>query len=275
MNNNYIVADFNKQQMPRGAEIVDDNIIYRTGLKFISCKELNTIGIESKNFYIISNFTGLSEDIKLTLSRLGNYAIFEHDYKIHLTRQPNRYPNNIFPSNELINLPFYKKAKAVFLQSQDHFDCFISNNISANFVKLTGSIWSEDELKLLESLYSESKLSYKACILDDLSPDKGTDIAFRFCKENNLDYELLPKTNKEEFYRNMAKYSALVYFPIVKESFCRLVVEARCLGMNVITNKTYGAVKEPWFNLSGKNMIEFIRNCSNNNIELIKRTCNI
>ena len=68
----------------------------------------------------------------------------------------------------------------------------------------------------------------------------------------------------------MASYSSLVFFPIARESCCRLVVEARALGMNVLTTKNYGAVLEPWFALSGLELINFLREKTQENLKTIK-----
>jgi hypothetical protein len=63
-----------------------------------------------------------------------------------------------------------------------------------------------------------------------------------------------------------------VFYPIARETFCRLVVEAKCMDMEVITSKNYGASKEGWFEaLSGKELIEFLRDQTKNNIEKISK----
>ena len=112
---------------------------------------------------------------------------------------------------------------------------------------------------------------YKFAIINTDNIWKGTREAVQFCKAANVQYDLLAKQPMFEFYQTLAGYPVLVYFPIVKESFCRLVVEAKAMNCNILTSKTYGAAKEPWFNLYGKAMTKFLVNATTNNIKILKR----
>ena len=65
---------------------------------------------------------------------------------------------------------------------------------------------------------------------------------------------------REDFISKLAQCSHLVFFPLARETFCRLVVEAKCLGLNVITTKNYGASLEGYFEMSGQELIDFLSN---------------
>jgi hypothetical protein len=52
----------------------------------------------------------------------------------------------------------------------------------------------------------------------------------------------------------------LVFFPKTPETLSRICVEARMMGMKVITNKNVGASYEDWFPLKGTEMINFMKN---------------
>ena len=269
MNNIYIVADYTIKDYAAGAEMVDDNISKGLGIEIIKPEDFE---VDTACHYIISNATRLSGLKRRTLMHYGNYSIFEHDYKIHPTRQPHRYSGCVFPKHELINLDFYKRAKVVYLQSKDHLDCFLANGVEGNFINLSTSIWSTEELDYLKYISVMSPCNtHRFAIIGDTGPDKGQENAIAWCKANTLDYTVLPRLPKEQFYRELSYYPAFVYFPNVKESFCRLVVEARCIGMNVIAPKTFGAVKEDWYisGLHGIDLIEFLRSSSKKNLQLI------
>jgi hypothetical protein len=265
------IADFDYSEYPGGAEKVDQTIRDKLDIPLIKSKVVTTDFISSDHQYIISNYTGLSEVVKAKLASLGNYTIFEHDYKIHRTRQPNQFPNELFPKEELTNLDFIKAAKVVLFQSQDHLDCHIRNGVEGNLIALEGSIWSDKELEILENLSSTPIETHKFAIINTDNIWKGTREAVQFCKAANVQYDLLAKQPMFEFYQTLAGYPVLVYFPIVKESFCRLVVEAKAMNCNILTSKTYGAAKEPWFNLYGKAMTKFLVNATTNNIKILKR----
>ena len=56
------------------------------------------------------------------------------------------------------------------------------------------------------------------------------------------------------------------------ETCCRIIVEAKMLSCNVITQKTLiGACSEDWFNLDGPELIEEIRKISNNSVDVFLR----
>ena len=90
----------------------------------------------------------------------------------------------------------------------------------------------------------------------------------KYCSENKLPVSIIKETkNRIEFLSNLAKCKGLVFYPIARETFCRLVVEAKCMGLEVITSKNYGASLESWFEeLSGKDLINYLRNKTNMNL---------
>jgi hypothetical protein len=66
----------------------------------------------------------------------------------------------------------------------------------------------------------------------------------------------------------------LVFFPIARETFCRLVVEAKCMGLDVITSKNYGASLEGYFEMKGQELIDFLRMQTEDNIKKISKYIN-
>lgn len=272
--NQVLVADYNITEYAAGAEMVDDNI----------CKELNIENIKASNIkaldpntmYIMSNALFINPEIKKELISLGNYVIMEHDYKIHATRQPHRYEQGIFPKNELINLDYYAAAKKVFLQSNDQLDCFKANGVQANFEVLPCSIWSIEELEELHQLRNDNYKKLPICaIIGNTTPDKGRDLAEKWCQSLGLRYNIIDSGGKYYFYKTLATYSNLVYLPRVRESFCRLVIEAKLLNINVFTNRTYGVTKEEWYpKYNGGELQNFLIEGTKEGIKKIKKVWN-
>ena len=80
----------------------------------------------------------------------------------------------------------------------------------------------------------------------------------------------------------MSQYSTFVFFPVARETYCRVVVEAKCLGLDVITShvgpsrsntklNNYGVTKEDYFNLKGMEMINYLRMGNKINIKKIQK----
>ena len=203
-----------------------------------------------------------------------DYIILEHDYKICKSRHPWRYDDNIVPKEERVNYELYKNAKAVFVQTTDHLNIYKANEVEGNFVSLESTLWSDEDLDLLTELEVGTQTSirkWEYAVLESDNWIKNTEGSKAFCEANQLDYVLLSGTeNRKEFLQKLSDYTTLVFFPIARESCCRFVVEARCLNMNVITSKNYGAVLEEWFTLSGKPLIDLLRKNTERNLKTIE-----
>jgi hypothetical protein len=205
-----------------------------------------------------------------------NYIIIENDYKICHSRHPWRYPDNIVPKNERINYDLYKNAKAVFVQTTDHLNVFLKNDVEANFINLECSIWSDYDLELLNNLVNQKEKNNKYAVYYTNNWIKNTQGSLKYCGENSLPIYILKESkDRVEFLTNLSKCYGIVFLPIARETFCRLVVESKCLGLDVITSKNYGASLESWFDeLNGKELINFLKIKTNENISKIQNVLN-
>ena len=222
--------------------------------------------------YVIGNTSTMSPRGLANLSKHPNYIILEHDYKCVQSRHPWRFEDSIIPEEYKVNENVYANAKAIFTQTDDHTEVFKKNNIKGNFISLKSSIWSENELQVLESLRQESTAkSGRFCIIDSQNWIKNTKGAHEFCMNNKLDFDIIKGVNSpEEFLKALSPYSCLVFFPIARESFCRLIIEAKCMGMNVITSPNSGAWQSSWYiEKTGSELISYLRDQTSKNIDII------
>lgn len=265
------VSDYTIKEMPfGGSEWVNQVIIDYLQIPFEYSKNIK--GFDKNTLYIISNVS-MMEDYVLESLKSFKYIIIEHDYKICQSRHPWKYKNCIVPENERIHYDLYKNAIAVFVQTTDHMNVFLKNSVTANFVNLKSSIWREDDLVILESLLNiNNERKNKYVIYNTNNWIKNTVGAVQYCKDYNLQYEFIENmSSRYDFLSKLSNYIGIVFFPVARETFCRLVVEARCLNMKVITTKNYGALLENWFDYySGMELINFLRYNTNKNIEIIK-----
>ena len=87
---------------------------------------------------------------------------------------------------------------------------------------------------------------------------KNTSGAIKLCKTKQWDYVLIEPCEYEDFLHRLGKNEKFVFLPKTPETLSRIVVEARMMGMSVITNNLVGATKEPWFNMKGQELIQFM-----------------
>jgi|TARA_R110000824_G_scaffold106610_17_gene252125 hypothetical protein len=279
---NILISDFSYKEMPHGgSEVGNQMLIEEFNLDFIGSR--NVIGFSKDDFYVISNISLMRAELVAQIKDY-NYIIFECDYKILPSRHPWRHKNDLIPKELRQNYDLYKNAKAVFVKSEDHLNVYKKNDVDGNFINMRTNIWSEDDLQLMERLLGENpEKNDKACIYNTDNWIKNSKGAIDYCDKNNIPYGFIQNgTGREGFLTDMVKYSKLVFFPAARETYCRIIVEAKCLGLDVLTTyvgpssinnnlNNYGAAAEDYFGLKGKEMINFLRAGNKMNIKKMKK----
>ena len=120
-------------------------------------------------------------------------------------------------------------------------------------------MWNSDSLDLMESLSSLCKAP-KCSIMDSPIAHKNTNEAIKYCIGSTQEYELIRDNDYHSFLKKLGANEKFVFFPKTPETLSRVIVEARMMGVAVITNKHVGATKEEWFKLKGKPLVETMRN---------------
>jgi len=265
-----LISDFTINEVPHGgSEWVNQVLIDTFNLEFKYSNNVKDFDLEA--FYVISNISLMKPELIKEIHKL-NYIIIENDYKICKSRHPWMFKNSLIPNNERINYDIYENAKAVFVQTNDHLSVYKINDVKANFVNLHSSIWSDDDLDVLCGLLENNTTkNNKYAIYETSNFIKNTSGNIKYCEDNNLEYVKIPNMVKRiDFLKNLSECGGLVFYPIARETFCRLVVEAKCLGLYVITSKNYGASLEGWFDsFTGKEMIDFLRTQTKYNLNKI------
>tara|TARA_R100000152_G_scaffold20730_1_gene15630 strand:- start:191 stop:1027 length:837 start_codon:yes stop_codon:yes gene_type:complete len=257
-------ADFFAHEINGGAELNDMEVIkllHIQGEKVsaVHSEELTPeyINENKDSNYIVSNFIKLSEESKRALLDC-KYVIYEHDHKYLKSRNPGQWKDLKAPAEEIVNLEFYKSAAAILCQSGFHAGVIKKNLNLDNIINLSGNLWSESALDLLE-IMSEKEKAPKCSIMDSLIPSKNTGLAIKYCKAKKINYQLVKSASYQEFLTALTANESLAFFPSTPETLSRIVVEARMAGMKVYTNSLVGASHEEWFSLKGKPLIELMR----------------
>jgi hypothetical protein len=265
MNKIVYVADSMYPEFIGGGELNDCELceILKENSNVEKIKSSNvTIDFLSKNkncFFILSNFLLLNKDCYNFILNNLKYVIYEHDHKYLRSRNPAQYVNYQAPQSEIVNKQFYINAVAVLCQSSFHKNIIEKNIGLKNVVNLSGNLWSTATLDILEKNSSKSKQNLVS-IMESKTWHKNTSDAISYCAAKKLNYELIHAAPYEKFLNNLSNNSKLLFLPKTPETLSRICVEARMMGMSVITNKNVGASYEDWFSLKGKEMIDFMKN---------------
>lgn len=210
---------------------------------------------KNKNcFFIISNFIQLSQSVIESLYN-KKYIIYEHDHKYVSTRNPALYNNFLCPKHFLVNLQFYKNAKAVLCQSNFHKHIINKNLNLDNIISVGGNLWSIEHLEYMKN--NSLNIKNNVCsIMDSNIAHKNTIGAINYCNTNKLQYSLIKSHSYYQFLNLLGANKYFCFLPKTPETLSRVVVEARMMGVTVITNKLLGATSEEWFTFSGTQLVD-------------------
>jgi hypothetical protein len=263
------IADYFVEEVLGGGELNNEelmSILHHGGhiVEKIKSTQINHHHIKEKHDskFIIANFLGLSQECKRALAN-KDYVIYEHDHKYLKSRNPADYDLFMAPEKEIINYEFYKNAHKVLCQTKFHAN-IVRGNLKKldNIESLGGNIWNLDSLAILEQISNQEKLD-RCAIMDSPIPHKNTAGAIKFCKAKKHDYKLILGCPYYDFLKAIGENDKFVFFPRTPETLSRIVVEARMMGMKVITNNLIGATSEPWFKLKGIDLVQEMRNKRN------------
>ena len=273
------VSDFFADQIQGGAEICDDVLISALKTKGIKIAKFTSKEFSEKHarlylkagfHFLISNFTHLSEPVKKLLQVYsGKYCIIEHDHKYITNRDPSSYVDFLAPPQNIINRDFYKAARHVFCQSVKHASVLSKNLKIDNIVNLGCSLWTDEQLNLLEKCSNNTK-NGKHFIMGDPNPIKGLIEAKQLCMTRGLIFDMIEKKPYDEFIETLSRYSKFVFLPKTLESFSRVILEARMLDCGLVTNNLNGCTYEPWFkDLKGQKLIDFVRSKRSEIVDIV------
>jgi len=266
MNKIVFVADIFAEEWLGGGELNNQELILL--LKERGCEVLaiqsSSINLEDMQKmekdvkYIIANFIQLREEVKSYIQKNCEYVIYEHDHKYITSRDPSIFENYAAPKEEIINLDFYKNAKAVLCQSKLHAEVVEKNIKTGNVHSVGGNLWSLEILDLLSSL-GEKEKEEKYSIWNSPNPIKNTSLVRAYCIRKGMQHELIGNLPYKEFLNRLTDNKYFIFLPETLETLCRVVVECKMAGMTVLTNKKLGAASEPWFTLKGKELIDIMK----------------
>tara|TARA_R100001509_G_scaffold162968_1_gene136039 strand:- start:1044 stop:1883 length:840 start_codon:yes stop_codon:yes gene_type:complete len=255
------VSDFFVEQVLGGGELNDyecHSLLSERGFTThrVNSHLLSVDDLDHNHVYIISNFINLSEQVKDKMSDY-KYIIYEHDHKYIKNRNPALFVNFVAPDNMLINIDFYKNAKAVLCQSEFHMDIVYKNTKLNNLINLSGNLWSKESLDFMSSMCDKEKTDSFA-ILDSKIGHKNTTGCVNYCLSKGGNYNLISDNNYFSFLTKLGKNKKFIFIPRTPETLSRVCVEARMMNMSVVVNELVGASKESWFSLKGKELVELM-----------------
>ena len=262
----FYISDFFVQHILGGGELNDNELIGMLLAEDFNVQKsqshLVTINLLQQNiesFFIVSNFCNLSHECRQWLQDNARYIIYEHDHKYVSSRNPAIHRDFKVPQAEIRNYFFYKNAVKILTQSSFHKGIVEENLQLKNILNVSGNLWSLDTLEYLRKLSKEHK-SDSCSIMKSGTSHKNTYGTIQYCNSNNLKYELISSPDYFSFLKKLSENKTFIFLPKTPETLSRVVVEARMMGVSIKTNSLVGAAYEPWFEMKGEKLIDYMIN---------------
>jgi len=263
------VADLFKDQYVGGAELTFGSIIDTTGVPYHRANS-NVISVDimeqnKDKFWVFGNYSHLSESCLLYAIKNLNYSVVEFDYKYCKYRTEHLHEKTEGPcdcaetSKGRLVAIFLAKSKAVWWMSEGQKQVWLERfpplQQTNNFV--LSSIFSKQTLNNILSLDTSQK-NDKYLILESNSWIKGTEDGIEYAKESGLKFEVIGGLGYEEFLDKLAGSRGLIHFPRGYDTCPRLVIEAKLLNCDLITNEFVQHRDEGWFTGSREEMLTYL-----------------
>jgi hypothetical protein len=225
-------------------------------------------------FYIVGNCLTLSQESFESLYYLfqkGNFCKIEFDYGFCQFRGP--YPHKHFKGKEC-DCPNYlpleqlykgitKNAKKIFYMSDQQRDIHLKHLPDLNKDKTLrlSSTFLNENYKKFKELRSKEK-NGKYAIIEGQggwhTEAKGIKESVEYAQKNKIDYDLISTKSHDQMLELLSEYSGIIFLPIIEDTCPRVTIEAKLLGLDVITNNNSQHTTEEWWGDDLDKMEEYL-----------------
>ncbi len=262
MKNIVFVSDLFADQYTGGAELTTDALMRSVPPVNFATGRINSENVTKEKLqqykdahWIVCNFAGLSEEVKVYMCRNIQYSIVEYDYKLCKYRSLQKHQTATGTECDCldsmfgkINTAFYGYAQKVWFMSEQQKQIFLSKLavLKEEKCEVLSSIFSPGDLRFMESLRQNEK-DDTYLILKSSSWIKGTEDCIEYAQANNLKFELVENLQYHELLIKLSCSRGLIFRPLGDDTCPRIVIEARLLGADLITNEHVQHRDEEWF----------------------------
>lgn len=265
------VADMFVEDYVGGAELTTQALIDSSPFEVFKLHSkdltLDLLKEGSRCFWIFGNFANIDGNLIPSIVANLKYSILEYDYKYCKFRSPEKHAqitqspcdchNQI--NGKLISA-FYYGAAIMWWMSEKQLErytmLFPFLNEKDNII--LSSVFSNETLGKIKALRmaQENSLRKGWIVLGSDSWIKGASEAVTWCKDNNLDHEVVWNKPYDIILSKLAQAEGFVYLPVGGDTCPRMVIEAKLLGCKLHINDNVQHKDEEWFATDDVTLIE-------------------
>lgn len=269
------VSDMFSGQYNGGAELSFQSIIDTTPSKRVGAMNAKFVTArlveEHKGAkWVFGNFTQIQDGVLEALYNNNvDYSFIEFDYKFCKHRNPLLYETVEGEACDYKNSDSGKKikefidnAKSVFLMSEKQREIYLNSiDVDPDKLKVLSSMFGKEFFQIIDHLKNETKGSRNNSwiVLGSNSWVKGAQESEDWCKENNLDYEVLWGLDPAEFLKKLSVAKGVCFKPAGLDTCPRFIIEAKLLGCKMELNENVQHCDEEWFNKDHDGIVEYLK----------------
>jgi hypothetical protein len=256
------VSDMFKDQYVGGAELSLQALIDNCKESYV-CINSGDLNEKIGNFYkdsiwIFGNISKINNSALRSIVESDiKYHFVEFDYKFCEYRNPLLYE---FLEGEKCDYSETDRGRVItsfinnsihtFLMSEEQQRIYLEslNDLDSSKFNILSSIFNDDFFDKISSLRKEEKnKTEKWLVLGSKSWVKGAEQSESWCKENNLDYDVVFGLQHHELLDKLASAKGIVFKPTGLDTCPRYVIEAKLLGCDLELNENVQHTNEEWF----------------------------
>jgi hypothetical protein len=244
-----------KEHYPGGAELTDSVAISTCPwpLTFKTFRELSVSELSSFDVIIVGNSQTASTQLLNSLAETRRHVLFEHDLRICrwrgnflAARDPlHRWQQRCWCRHESQRKLFDHARGVIFLTSLQASYYNANPYFACGPTAILGH--SLFDRALLERAPVENGSRAGTCILSSPNVIKGTRAALEYCRARHGEPVGIRGLTPDDVLRVFSRSERFVYLPLGPEWAGRMVVEARLLGCEVVSNGLVGVTREAFW----------------------------
>ena len=270
------VSDLFHQQYAGGAELSLKTLIEScpasATLTNSSMVDKDFIDFYKDSKWIFGNIADLkAESIRAMIDSGIEYSFVEFDYKLCKHRNPVLYnfvegedcDYNSTEHGKLIQ-DFISASKTTFFMSDTQRKVYESElpEVAEANTHVLSSLFDDSffaRIDLLNEKYQNQPRDNKWIVLGSDSWVKGALQSENWCKENDVEHDVVFGMEYNQFLKRLAQAKGLCAMPTGYDTCPRMVIEAKLLGCALQTNENVQHRDEEWFNKPNAEIVKYLR----------------
>ncbi len=269
------VSDIFKEQYVGGAELSLDALITScpSSSYSINSQGLTKELIDQKkdSTWIFGNIANLNPEVATHIAESDlEYYFIEFDYKFCEYRNPALYQKleeeecdyNSTEQGQLIK-SFINSSKTTFFMSEGQLKTYNNclSGLDESKTLVLSSIFDDQFFDMIEEMRnSDLEKDDKWIVLGSRSWVKGSSESEEWCKDNNLNYEVISGLPYPEVLKKLATSKGVCFKPTALDTCPRFVIEAKALGCELELNDNVQHLNENWFNTNSvEDILEYLK----------------